>query len=467
MTRDPIAGLLKAIRISLAMLTAVAGLLAGTLDQSFAATAVTAISQGVVGLTPGGPGVSVTPQGVDGGNRNRVTSQDLGRETDLMMLAPLPLGFTEKSAEPSPWPLLAQQPQATSAACKPGFVWREAGPTDQVCVTAATRAQTAHDNAQAAAHRNPGSDACVPGYVWRDAFPNDRVCVTPSARQQAAEDNRQASSRVGETGPPPSQPIRPVHKPTTPPPPAPAPTGAPPAAPAAASAASPPIVFDGQCHVPQMVDVRSPSTMGITVPMGGGQTCPIKIGDSGRIPVTNLRTTSSPRHGQVSFPYGDTVTYTPQPAYVGYDHFAIAYSTMATTKNIDFTVNVALSVRWLSAPSPAAVSAAAAVGSCLVPDPNRAPPFVRTDLSASAGPRCLMQIGSRGGHVVIVGVSDPSGKLSFVNGNTFVFEPASGRSGFSANFTIAYIVQDEGTRGPGGWENAFQSTVQFILNMVP
>ena len=58
---DSIAGLLKAIRINLATLTAVAGLLAGTLGQSFAATAVTAISQGV----PGGPGVNVTPQGVE------------------------------------------------------------------------------------------------------------------------------------------------------------------------------------------------------------------------------------------------------------------------------------------------------------------------------------------------------------------------------------------------------------------
>src|SRR5712691_10828561 len=200
MTMDSIAGLLKAIRINLATLTAVAGLLAGTLGQSCAATAVTAISQGV----PGGPGVNVTPQGVEA------------------------LGFTEKSAEPSPWPLLAQQPQATSMACKPGFLGREAGPTDHVCVTAATRAQTAYDNAQAAAHRNPGSDACVPGYVWRDAFPNDRVCVTPSVRLQAAEDNRQASSRAGETGPPPYQPIRPVHKQITPPP-APASTGAPPA----------------------------------------------------------------------------------------------------------------------------------------------------------------------------------------------------------------------------------------------
>ncbi len=441
MTRDPISGLLKAIRINLATLTAVAGLLAGTLGQSFAATAVTAISQGVVRLTPGGPGVNVTPQGVEA------------------------LGFTEKSAEPSPWPLLAQQPQATGAACKPGFLWREAGPTDHVCVTAATRAQTAYDNAQAAAHRNPGSDACVPGYVWRDAFPNDRVCVTPSVRLQAAEDNRQASSRAGETGPPLSQPIRPVHKQITPPP-APASTGAPPAAPAAASAASPPVVFDGQCHVPQTVDVRSPSTMGITVPMGGGQTCPMKIGDSGRIPVTNLRITSPPRHGQVSFPYGDTVTYAPQPAYLGYDHFAIAYSTMATTKQIDFTVNVAHAVLGLSAPSPAAVGAAAAVGSCLVPDPNRAPRIVRTDLSVSAGPRCLMQIGNRGGHVVINEVSPwTNGKLSFVNGNTFVFEPPPG-SGFFAGFTIDYIVQNQGG-GPGWWENAFQSRVEFILNLVP
>src|SRR5205807_3367638 len=68
--------------------------------------------------------------------------------------------------------------------CFPGYVWREASPTDHVCVLPATRAQAAHDNSQAASRVQPGGgpfgpDTCVQGYVWRAAFPGDHVCVTP------------------------------------------------------------------------------------------------------------------------------------------------------------------------------------------------------------------------------------------------------------------------------------------------
>lgn len=83
--------------------------------------------------------------------------------------------------------------------CKQGYVWREAIPSDHVCVTPATRQQTWDDNAQAAARRDPtgpyGSDTCKQGYVWRDAFANDHVCVTPQTRQQAQEDNSKATQR--------------------------------------------------------------------------------------------------------------------------------------------------------------------------------------------------------------------------------------------------------------------------------
>lgn len=84
--------------------------------------------------------------------------------------------------------------------CLQGFVWREAAPTDHVCVTPALRSQAAADNAQAAAHRNPasgpfGPDTCLSGFVWREAFPNDHVCVVPATRTQAAADNRAAASR--------------------------------------------------------------------------------------------------------------------------------------------------------------------------------------------------------------------------------------------------------------------------------
>ena len=87
-----------------------------------------------------------------------------------------------------------------SDTCKQGFVWREARPSDHVCVTPQTRAQTAEDNRLAASRIDPnnrayGPNTCKQGFVWRDAFPGDVVCVTGQTRTQAAEDNRQAASR--------------------------------------------------------------------------------------------------------------------------------------------------------------------------------------------------------------------------------------------------------------------------------
>jgi hypothetical protein len=84
--------------------------------------------------------------------------------------------------------------------CVQGFVWREAGPKDYVCVTPNIRSQAASDNSQASARRNPsgayGPDTCIQGFVWREAFTNDHVCVTPQTRDQASYDNNQAIYRV-------------------------------------------------------------------------------------------------------------------------------------------------------------------------------------------------------------------------------------------------------------------------------
>lgn len=84
--------------------------------------------------------------------------------------------------------------------CLPGFVWREASPTDHVCVTGATRDQTRNDNNLANQRRSPtggayGPDTCLPGFVWREAFAGDHVCVLGATRTQAAADNAQASAR--------------------------------------------------------------------------------------------------------------------------------------------------------------------------------------------------------------------------------------------------------------------------------
>ena len=85
--------------------------------------------------------------------------------------------------------------------CLPGYVWREAGPNDRVCVTPSSRAQAAADNQQATARREPGGgpygpNTCRQGYVWREAYAGDVVCVTPDIRTFTAGDNARASSRV-------------------------------------------------------------------------------------------------------------------------------------------------------------------------------------------------------------------------------------------------------------------------------
>ena len=90
---------------------------------------------------------------------------------------------------------------AMAGRCVQGYVWREAGPNDHVCVSGATRSQAQQDNAQAGARRQPGGgpygpDTCRQGFVWREAFPNDHVCVTGATRSEAQADNAQASARI-------------------------------------------------------------------------------------------------------------------------------------------------------------------------------------------------------------------------------------------------------------------------------
>ncbi|CAF4132529.1 unnamed protein product [Rotaria sordida] len=85
--------------------------------------------------------------------------------------------------------------------CLPGYVWREAIPSDHVCVTRKIRNQTLADNAAAASRRKPSSgpngvDTCKQGYVWREAYSsNDHVCVLPETRDQAQYDNNHAVKR--------------------------------------------------------------------------------------------------------------------------------------------------------------------------------------------------------------------------------------------------------------------------------
>jgi hypothetical protein len=92
--------------------------------------------------------------------------------------------------------------------CTQGFVWREAGPGDVVCVTPAVRSTAAQDNQQASQRVDPngayGPNSCKQGFVWREAFGGDVVCVVPATRSQAASDNAAAASRKAANAPAPA-----------------------------------------------------------------------------------------------------------------------------------------------------------------------------------------------------------------------------------------------------------------------
>ncbi|WP_193044408.1 hypothetical protein [Mycolicibacterium baixiangningiae] len=95
---------------------------------------------------------------------------------------------------------------ASPDTCVQGFVWREASPSDHVCVTPAERSAAAQQNSLAAQRREPaggafGPDTCKQGFVWREAFAGDHVCVPTDVRDQAAAQNGAAASRVVKPAP--------------------------------------------------------------------------------------------------------------------------------------------------------------------------------------------------------------------------------------------------------------------------
>lgn len=75
--------------------------------------------------------------------------------------------------------------------CPPGFVWRNAGKQDWLCVDFIEARRIAHENQDATANWLPGrgEPACRPGLVRRDAFKNDPVCVDPARRALVHEMN--------------------------------------------------------------------------------------------------------------------------------------------------------------------------------------------------------------------------------------------------------------------------------------
>ncbi len=100
---------------------------------------------------------------------------------------------------------LSSQAKAAAPACKSGFVWREAQPTDLVCAPPASRTRVKQENATAASRRSPtggpyGPNTCLGGFVWREAFNGDVVCVTPDSRRMAKEENALSASRTVSSG---------------------------------------------------------------------------------------------------------------------------------------------------------------------------------------------------------------------------------------------------------------------------
>ncbi|WP_204043183.1 hypothetical protein [Acrocarpospora phusangensis] len=82
--------------------------------------------------------------------------------------------------------------------CRQGFVWRQAKPSDLVCVIPGNRDQTALDNSVRQTRWTSGAygaHTCLSGYVWRNAFDGDDVCVHPKVRDQAAADNAASPAR--------------------------------------------------------------------------------------------------------------------------------------------------------------------------------------------------------------------------------------------------------------------------------
>jgi hypothetical protein len=107
---------------------------------------------------------------------------------------------TSKASWPTPL-RTSRPPPGTAAACKPGYVWRDARDGDTVCATPGEW-DTAHaQNAAAAKYRQPGGGAygpltCKSGHVWRDAWDGDGVCVTPRERDVAHRQNQEGPSRA-------------------------------------------------------------------------------------------------------------------------------------------------------------------------------------------------------------------------------------------------------------------------------
>ncbi|WP_433216174.1 hypothetical protein [Microtetraspora malaysiensis] len=95
-------------------------------------------------------------------------------------------------------PASAATPDPGPETCLQGYVWREARPSDLVCVTPEVRTRTAQENRTKAARWTDGAygpHTCLTGFVWRGAFTGDDVCVSPELRDETLDANKTSSDR--------------------------------------------------------------------------------------------------------------------------------------------------------------------------------------------------------------------------------------------------------------------------------
>ena len=119
------------------------------------------------------------------------TAATAQRETESLGTSTQELKIEKRAPAP------VGKPHATDV-CKQGYVWREARPSDHVCVTPQTRAEVARQNREARrlwVNGAYGKHTCVQGYVWREAFQGDDVCVDPTVRDDTRRDNGLAAQR--------------------------------------------------------------------------------------------------------------------------------------------------------------------------------------------------------------------------------------------------------------------------------
>lgn len=124
------------------------------------------------------------------------------RQTHGPLLHAPPVAVTAPAQAVAPKIVAPPTPAPHAAdACALGYVWREARPSDHVCVTPADRSTAAMQNSLAASRVVPGvgkygPNTCKNGYVWREAYAGDVACVTPGERSTAAQQNGLAASHL-------------------------------------------------------------------------------------------------------------------------------------------------------------------------------------------------------------------------------------------------------------------------------